>query len=69
MRPVFNPKPTILPGMRIKLRNGKNVTLFGRESYDWDGPEVVDSIEGNIIRFQTCSAVNWFTTDMDWEIL
>ena len=68
MKPVLNKKPTVEPGMKIKLINGKNVYIGDREAYDWGWAEIVYKIEGKIIQFERFPLVDWYTVDMPWEI-
>jgi hypothetical protein len=69
MRPVANQKPPIEPGMYIRLTPGQN-TILGRctRQYNWDVFLQVDHLEGSIIKFTGHPDIDWYTTNMDWEI-
>lgn len=70
MKKIINDKPDIRPGDHIKLINGRNVKIPGRESYDWTCFEIVESIsDTGVIRFQLCDheATCW-TIYLPWEI-
>ncbi len=55
-------------GDRIRLIDGKNVPLKGRESYDWVHFEEISRIEGEMILFNNHPSSTWFTTGMAWEV-
>lgn len=68
MRIVPNPKPTIAPGMKLRLKDGDKVPIDGHLSYKWEVFETVDYVNEKVIMFKNYPDTTWFTTDMDWEI-
>jgi len=68
MKPILNSSVVIKAGMKIRLLDGKNVDIGAHEQYDWKHPEIVSGITGKIIRFRGFPRIDWYTTDMNWEI-
>jgi hypothetical protein len=67
MRAVKN-TTNLRPGMSVRLVKGQNVKLPDGSSYEWTIFETIESIEGNIIKFQNFPEAPWFTTNLGWEI-